>query len=201
MKQLTPKQELFCREYLKDLNATQAAIRAGYSEKTANEQASRLLANVSIQNFVVHLKAERCEEVGVDAAYVLRRLVEIDQMDVLDIMKDDMSLKPVSDWPAPWRRYLSGVDVAEMFEGRGDDREMVGILKKIKWPDKVKNLELLGKHVTVQAFKEQISNEHTGKDGGPIEYADISAEELEERLKELGHGRHRSQLAEKQADS
>ncbi|ENG5503925.1 terminase small subunit, partial [Yersinia enterocolitica] len=44
MKQLTPKQELFCREYLKDLNATQAAIRAGYSEKTAQVQSSRLLS-------------------------------------------------------------------------------------------------------------------------------------------------------------
>lgn len=201
MAKLTDKQELFAREYLKDLNATQAAIRAGYSEKTANEQASRLLANVNVQSFVVELKAQRCEEVGIDAAYVLKRLIEIDQMDVLDIMNDDMSLKPVSDWPASWRRYLSGFDLAEIFDGRGDDREMVGILKKIKWPDKVKNLELLGKHVTVQAFRNQVSSELTGKNGGPIEYTDISAEELEERLKELGHGRHRSQLSEKLADS
>ncbi|MEG2042170.1 MAG: terminase small subunit [Hafnia sp.] len=201
MAKLTDKQELFAREYLKDLNATQAAIRAGYSEKTANEQASRLLANVNVQSFVAELKATRIEQTGIDAAYVLRRLVEIDQMDVLDIMTDDMSLKPVSEWPASWRRYLSGFDLAEMFEGRGDDREMVGILKKIKWPDKVKNLELLGKHVNVQAFKEQVSSEITGKNGGPIQYTDITEEELDERLKELGHGRHRSQLAEKQADS
>ncbi|MEI9581837.1 terminase small subunit [Enterobacter asburiae] len=201
MKQLTPKQQLFCREYLKDLNATQAAIRAGYSEKTANEQGARLLANVSVAKRIAELKAERNEEVGIDAAYVLRRLVEIDQMDVLDIMTDDMSIKPVSEWPASWRRYLSGFDLADMFEGRGEDREMVGILKKIKWPDKVKNLELLGKHVTVQAFKEQVSNEHTGKNGGPIQYTDITDEELDERLKEFGHGRHRSQLSEKQADS
>jgi phage terminase small subunit len=48
-----------------------------------------------------------------------------------------------------------------MFEGRGEDREMVGILKKIKWPDKVKNLELLGKHVSVMAFKEQIDQKIT----------------------------------------
>ncbi|HAL7886072.1 TPA: terminase small subunit, partial [Escherichia coli] len=74
MKQLTPKQELFCREYLKDLNGTQAAIRAGYSEKTANEQASRLLANVNVQKFVAELKSARVEQTGIDAAYVLRRL-------------------------------------------------------------------------------------------------------------------------------
>ncbi|EPN8209626.1 TPA: terminase small subunit [Yersinia enterocolitica] len=203
MKQLTPKQELFCREYLKDLNATQAAIRAGYSEKTAQVQSSRLLSNVMVQDRIASLKSERNEEVGIDAAYVLRRLVEIDQMDVLDIVKDDLSLKPVSEWPPTWRRYISGFDVAEMFENSGEDgaRELAGILKKIKWPDKVKNLELLGKHVDVQAFKENVKNEHTGPNGGPIQYTDITEEELQDRLKELGHGRHRSQLDEKQTDS
>lgn len=201
MAKLTDKQELFAREFIKDLNATQAAIRAGYSERSSRNQGARMMANDDILNRIAELKANRNEEVGVDAAYVLRRLVEIDQMDVLDIMTDEMSIKPVSQWPASWRRYLSGFDLADMFEGRGEDREMVGILKKIKWPDKVKNLELLGKHVTVQAFKEQVSSEVTGKNGGPIQYTDITDEELDERLKEFGHGRHRSQLSEKQADS
>ncbi|EOT1891487.1 terminase small subunit [Citrobacter freundii] len=195
MAKLTDKQELFAREYLKDLNATQAAIRAGYSEKTARSQANRLLTNVDIENRIAELKSVRNEEVGIDAAYVLKRLVEIDQMDVLDILLANGELKPIKDWPKTWRTTLSGMDVTEM---AGD---AAGLLKKIKWPDKVKNLELLGKHVDVQAFKEQVSNEHTGKNGGPIEYTDITNEELEDRLKELGHGRHRSQLAEKQADS
>lgn len=157
MAKLTDKQELFAREYLKDLNATQAAIRAGYSAKTAQEQASRLLSNVMVQARIADLKSDRNEQIGIDAAYVLRRLVEIDQMDVLDIVRDDLSLKPVTEWPPAWRRYISGFDVAEMFEYSGEDggKELAGILKKIKWPDKVKNLELLGKHVDVQAFKEK----------------------------------------------
>lgn len=196
MAKLTDKQELFAREYLKDLNGTQAAIRAGYSEKTAQEQASRLLSNVMVQDRIAELKAERNEQIGVDAAYVLRRLTEIDQMDVLDILLSNGELKPIKDWPKVWRTTLSGMDVVEMASA-----ESAALLKKIKWPDKVKNLELLGKHVTVQAFREQVANEHTGANGGPIKYSDISDEELEERLKELGHGRHRSQLAEKQADS
>lgn len=162
MAKLTDKQELFAREFIKDLNATQAAIRAGYSEKTARTIGSQNLTKLDIADRIAELKADRNEEVGVDAAYVLKRLVEIDQMDVLGIMNGDMSLKSVSDWPASWRRYLSGFDLAEMFEGRGDDREMVGILKKIKWPDKVKNLELLGKHVDVQAFKENVKTEQAG---------------------------------------
>ncbi|OQP33920.1 MULTISPECIES: terminase small subunit [Pantoea] len=168
MAKLTDKQELFAREYLKDLNATQAAIRAGYSEKTAKEAGYENLTKPHVLELVAELKAQRVEQTGIDAAYVLRRLVEIDQMDVLDIMTDDMSIKPVSEWPASWRRYLSGFDLADMFEGRGEDREMVGILKKIKWPDKVKNLELLGKHVTVQAFKDNVKNELVGPNGLPL---------------------------------
>lgn len=168
MAKLTDKQELFAREYLKDLNATQAAIRAGYSEKSAAAQGCENLIKPNVAERIIELKNERNDEVGIDAAYVLRRLVEIDQMDVLDIMTDDMSIKPVSEWPASWRRYLSGFDLADMFEGRGEDREMVGILKKIKWPDKVKNLELLGKHVTVQAFKDNVKNELVGANGLPL---------------------------------
>lgn len=157
MAKLTDKQELFAREYLKDLNATQAAIRAGYSEKSAAAQGCENLIKPNIAARIIELKGARNEEVGIDAAYVLRRLVEIDQMDVLDIVKDDLSLKPVTEWPASWRRYISGFDVSEMFEnaGEGGARELAGFLKKIKWPDKVKNLELLGKHVDVQAFKEK----------------------------------------------
>ncbi|WP_336999406.1 terminase small subunit [Pantoea agglomerans] len=160
---LTDKQEMFCREYLIDLNATQAAIRAGYSDKTANRTASENLSKPDIQNRIADLKSQRNEQVNIDASYVLRRLVEIDQMDVIDIVRDDLSLKPVTDWPASWRRYISGFDLAEMFECTGEDgsKELAGILKKIKWPDKVKNLELLGKHVSVMAFKEQIDQKIT----------------------------------------
>lgn len=154
---LTDKQEAFCREYLIDLNGTQAAIRAGYSEKTANEQAARLLANVSVQNFLSELKVARNEEIGVDAAYVLKRLVEIDQMDVLDILNSTGELKPIAEWPKVWRTTLSGLDVVEMVS----DGNTAALLKKIKWPDKVKNLELLGKHVSVQAFKEQVEQKVT----------------------------------------
>src|SRR5690606_27443672 len=127
--------------------------------------------------------SERSRRVEVDADYVLQRLVEIDQMDVLDILTEGMSLKPVSDWPRIWRQYLSGFDLAEMFEGSGDQREMVGILKKIKWPDKVKNLELLGKHVGVQAFRDRV--EHTGKNGGPVEIAALTKEEYKQARQEM----------------
>jgi len=178
---LNPKQRRFVEEYLVDLNATQAAIRAGYSPKTANEQAARLLAKVSIQQAIQAAQQARSARTQIDTDYVLRRMVEIDQMDVLDIMDDQMSLKPVSQWPGIWRTYLSGFDLAEMFEGRGEDRDMVGILKKIKWPDKVRNLELLGRHLGM--FKDRI--EHTGKNGGPIQTVSVSKDEFREIAREL----------------
>ena len=154
-KKLTAKQEAFCQEYLIDLNATQAAIRAGYSDSTARQIASEMLSKPYISEYISSLKADRMNKTQVDAEYVLKRLIEIDQMDFADILNDDHSFKPINDWPKVWRQYLSGIDLAEMWEGNGDQREVVGMLKKVKWPDKVKNLELLGKHIDVQAFKEK----------------------------------------------
>lgn len=148
---LTAKQDIFCQEYLIDLNATQAAIRAGYSVKTANEQAPRLLVNVSVANRIAELMKARAERVQIDSDYVLKRLAEIDQLDVSDILNDDLTIRPLSQWPKVWRQFVSGVDITEL---KSTD-DVTALLKKIKWPDKLKNLELIGKHISVQAFKEQ----------------------------------------------
>ncbi|QLA32607.1 terminase small subunit [Klebsiella pneumoniae] len=156
-KPLTVMQEAYAQEYVKcPENQTQAAINAGFSPKSAHVKASTMMRDERIKKRIAELMEERNKRLRVSADYVLLRLVEIDQMDVLDILNDDMSIKPVSQWPKVWRQYLSGFDLADMFEGRGDDKELVGILKKIKWPDKVKNLELIGKHVDVNAFKERV---------------------------------------------
>lgn len=153
---LTAKQQAFVLEYLIDLNASQAAIRAGYSKRTAGQIGDENLKKPQIAQAIREAKNSRNERVQINADYVLNRLVEIDQLDVLDILRDDMSFRPLSEWPKGWRQYLVGFDIAEMFEGQGEDRSMVGLMKKIKWPDKVKNLELLGKHVAVSAFREQV---------------------------------------------
>ena len=74
--ELTPKQSTFCREYVVDLNGTQAAIRAGYSPRSANEQAARALAKANIRAEVNRLLDERTQRVEVDADFVVRALVE-----------------------------------------------------------------------------------------------------------------------------
>lgn len=159
---LTAKQEQFCHEYLIDLNATQAAIRARYSNKTAGQIGDENLKKPQIAARIQALFKSRLERTQVHGDYVLRRLVEIDKMDIADILGDRGEVLPVRDWPLPWRRTLSGFDVSEMWDGSGDEREMTGLLKKIKWPDKLRNLELLGEHVAVGAFKETIDHNHKG---------------------------------------
>jgi phage terminase small subunit len=160
MNKLSVKQELFCQEYLIDLNGTQAAIRAGYSAKTASQKASGLLTIVKVAQRVAELFEARIEQTQTDANYVLSRLAAIDVMDVADILNDDGSVKPISEWPQCWRQTITSVDVSEPFDG-GEDHAPAGLLKKIKWPDKLRNLELMGKHVSVQAFKDKADSNAT----------------------------------------
>jgi len=162
-KKLTPKQEMFCQEYLIDLNATQSAIRAGYSKKTAKEISCENLTKPNIQERISELKANRSNSIALDAKYVLNRLIEIDSLDVLDILDNTGNVRAIKDWPKAWRISISGLDVQDMMSG---DTE--SIIKKIKWPDKLRNLELLGKHVDIKAW----DGEQT-KDNSPIQKVQI----------------------------
>lgn len=149
-------QEAYAQEYTKcPENQTQAAINAGFSPNTAAVKASVMMRDERIQKRIAELMEERNKRLRVSADYVLLRLVEIDQMDVLDILNDDGTLKPIREWPKIWRTTLSGFDLSSTIMNMNED-SIETILKKIKWPDKVKNLELIGKHVDVNAFKERL---------------------------------------------
>ena len=149
-------QEAYCQSYIKTPeNQSKAAIDAGFSPNTAAVKASVMMRDERIQKRIAELMEERNKRNRVSADYVLMRLVEIDQMDVLDILNDDGSLKPIREWPKIWRTTLSGFDLSSTIMNMNED-SIETILKKIKWPDKVKNLELIGKHVDVKAFKERL---------------------------------------------
>lgn len=77
MSELTEKQKRFCQEYVIDLNATQAAIRAGYSEDTADVQGSRLLGNVKVENFIKELQSDKSDELNITFNDVARGVYEI----------------------------------------------------------------------------------------------------------------------------
>ncbi len=150
--ELTNKQECFCKEYLIDLNATQAAIRAGYSEKTAQRIGSENLSKPLIQAEIQRLMSARSEKVEINAAWVLSELKMIHSLDILDIMNEDVSaFKPLSQWPKIWRTSISGMDI--MAINNGDDIQQT--VNKIKWPDKIKNLEMIGRHVSVKAWDKE----------------------------------------------
>lgn len=84
---LTPQQETFCQEYMTDLNGTQAAIRAGYSEHTANEQAGRLLSKVSVRSRIDELRKERASRTDITADRVLREAWNIATADPRELVE------------------------------------------------------------------------------------------------------------------
>ena len=77
MSELEEKQKMFCKEYLVDFNGTQAAIRAGYSKKTANEQASRLLAKVNVQTYLKKLIEKRNERTNITQDDVVADIIKV----------------------------------------------------------------------------------------------------------------------------
>ena len=150
---LTAKQELFCQEYLIDLNATQAAIRAGYSESTAHSIGAENLTKPLIQEVISKANQNRLKSTTTTANYVLQRLKQIDELDILDIVKDDLSgFKSLSDWPKVWRISISSLDMKRIVTKTNDGDSIESLIEKIKWPDKVKNLEMIGRHVSVKAW-------------------------------------------------
>ena len=94
MAKISAKQELFVDEYLIDLNATQAAIRAGYSPKTAEQQGSRLLSNVKVKGRVAEKMAERSKRCGINQDRVLQELARIAFVNPADVINmSDASIK------------------------------------------------------------------------------------------------------------
>ena len=125
---MTDKQARFCEEYMIDLNATQAAIRAGYSPKTANEQAARLLANVSIQNRIAGVSADR----------VVRELAKVAFVNAGDLI-DARTASLKSDAAPDDLAAVQSVKVKTF----GED----GLEQEVKLSDKLKALDLLGRNL------------------------------------------------------
>lgn len=153
---MTPKQEQFVHEYLIDLNATQAALRAGYSEKTAAAIGNENLQKPQIKQAIEAALRERSEKTKIDANWVLSRLAEEANADLSDLYDEETgALKAVHEWPLIWRQGLvAGVDI---LEERDDDGKVIGFTKKIRVSDRIKRIELIGKHIGVNAFQEQVS--------------------------------------------
>lgn len=159
MRKLTPKQQRFVDEYLVDLNATQAAIRAGYSPKTAGQIGERLLKKVEIQQALAKRMKAREQRTEVTQDRVVKELAKVafgDPRNVMTWGPGGVKLKDSAELTDDEAAFVS--EVSETTTEHG------GSLK-LKTNDKLKALELLGKHLGM--FKEKV--EVTGKDGGPVE--------------------------------
>lgn len=132
-KKLTPRQRRFVAEYLVDLNATQAAVRAGYSAKAAHSTGPRMMANAGVQAAIQAANKRREERTEITADRVLLELGRIALADVGQAFDENGAVLPLSEMPEDIRRALGGVEHNEF-----------GV--KLKFLDKTKALELLGKH-------------------------------------------------------
>lgn len=178
---LPPKQERFCSEYIVDLNGAQAAIRAGYSQKTAKEQAHRLLNTPAIKRQIDDAKLAQQKRTEISADTILRELLRLATVDVTQAFDEKGWLKDLKDIPEDVRRAISAIETSELFTGDGDQKHIGGINRKVRFYDKIRPLELLGKHVKL--FAERI--EHSGPDGKPIEtraYGAMTDEQLDAKI-------------------
>ena len=127
-------------EYLIDLNATQAAVRAGYSAKTADQQGSRMLANVKVQQEIGERMAERSRRIGVNQDRVVVELSKIAFVKMTDIVDEQGKIKDgASD------DDLACIESVKYKESSGDSGGSVE--REVKLSSKLKALELLGKHL------------------------------------------------------
>jgi phage terminase small subunit len=153
---MTPKQEAFVREYLIDLNASAAARRAGYAPHRADAMGHENLRKPEIAAAIAEAKAQRSERTKIDSDWVLRTLAEEKTADLADLYDEAGQIKPIKDWPMAFRRgVVVGVETVEEWQGAGEDRKPIQV-RKIKLTDRTKHIELIGKHVNVQAFRDNI---------------------------------------------
>lgn len=161
MAELTAKQARFVEEYLIDLNATQAAIRAGFSEKNASRIAAELLGKTHVAAAINRAQSNRSQETRIDAAWVLTRLAAEAQADVADLYDKTGAILPVKQWPLIWRQGLvAGIKHVEVKDHEGNKTGEV--IVDVKISDRVKRLELIGKHIGVNAFQDIV--QHKGLD-------------------------------------
>lgn len=152
---LTPKQERFVQEYLIDLNATQAAIRAGYSADTAKQQGSRLLTNVDVASAIASKQGKLADKYEVTAERVVRELALIgfaNMLDYVTIGQDGLARVDLSAVNRDQAAAIHEIRVDSVI-GNGEDAK---VTEKVtfKLADKRAALVDLGKHLNL--FREQV---------------------------------------------
>ena len=157
------RHERFCREYLKDLNGTRAAIAADYAKKGAKVRASELLTNRNIQALLAKLTKHQADKLDLSTEKVLTELSSMGFSNMLDYIKtteEGIAYVDLSNLTREQSSAIQEVTVDEYMEGKGKHARKVK-RTKLKLLDKIRSLELLGKHLKL--FTERV--EVTGMAG------------------------------------
>lgn len=163
---LSPRKERFVAEYLIDLNATQAAVRAGYSENSAQPVSSRLMDDPAVVAMIERRQAQRASNINVTQASVINEVHTLAMSNVAHYTVDDNGDVQLAAG-APDNAMAAIESIKRRKTIREDKAGNITIVYdvEIKLHDKPGQLKLLGRHVGL--FPNKV--EHTGKDGGPIE--------------------------------
>jgi len=157
MAKLTLKQQIFCDEYLIDLNATQAAVRAGYSSSTAKDIGCENLAKPNIRTYIDKVMAERSKRTGINQDRVIRELARIAFINPNDVMNlDEVTIKDNASEDD--LAVIQSVRIKTVPTKNGN-----GVEREIKLADKLKALELLGKHLGMFTEKVDLNVSATEK--------------------------------------
>lgn len=147
-KKLTDKQERFCQEYLIDLNATQAAIRSGYSKHTAQEIGTQNLSKLLIQQRLIELNKSRLEATGISQKRVLEEYAKIAFFDIREIFDVDGGLVNVKQIDNNSAGAIASIKSSEEWgEDEDGNKVITGTIKEVKVFDKIRALQDLGKHL------------------------------------------------------
>ena len=182
MSKLTARQERFASEYLIDLNATQAAIRAGYAKKGARVEGVRLLINARVAEAVAKGRAKQEQRAEIEADDVIRELVKIGFANMADYVRIMPDGDPTIDLGSLTRDQFAAVGevtVEDFMDGRGDDARAVRRVK-FKLADKRAALVDLGRHFALFTDKQTV----TTHDGDRL---DAMLEQIAERRQRVTH--------------
>lgn len=149
MDELTPKIKRFCEEYIKDLNGTQAAIRAGYSAKTANEQSSQLLAKLNVKNYISELKQSLSDKNEGLAQQVIDELKKLGFANIQDYIDPENEIKDLTKIDRDKAAAVESIKkTVTEFSGGGESSGKKTSIQ-FKLYDKISALEKLGRHLGI----------------------------------------------------
>ena len=153
------REELFAREYLVDLNGKRAAIAAGYSESTAEAQASRLLRKSKVKELIAELAKAKCDKLEIKADDVLAELKKLGFSNLLDYMRVDADGQMDVDFSRLTREQAVAMQeiIVDTTGGTGDGERRQVLRTRFKLADKLRALELLGKYLKLFTEKVEVT--------------------------------------------